>query len=290
MTPTSGQQTPPDTVQTTGASRLQRLDQWAASHPANPRFAPWFVYMIFLAGQTLAHESAPELHGPIKIVQTAVVCWLIWRWRKLTPELTWSFHWLVIPVSLFLTAAWIGLGAALDPYLGADEPPKVFWGIHHPALAWAAAVCHLLAMMTAVPMIEEMFNRSLLLRCLQSPRQTGVGAIQFLCDLPGVGDWLIHTRLGVAATKAPAALTEQFNRTVLGELSIFGVLASSMIFALVHVMRDWPAAVLCGVVWCVMLRITRRKGLGPVIWSHALTNLLLWAHVIYHGGNEWRFM
>jgi hypothetical protein len=57
---------------------------------------------------------------------------------------------------------------------------------------------------------------------------------------------------------------------------------------LVHAAVDWPGAVLCGVTWCVMLSRTAHLGLGPIIWSHALVNLLLWIYVVTH--QQWQFL
>ncbi len=277
----------------TAPPQSSSLDAWAGQHPWHPRVTPWFVYMIFLTVALFAREWQPVTYIPIKLLQTLVVCGLIWRWRHLTPELNWKFHWSVIPVSLFLTGAWIYLNkgmVALFPGLG-DAEPSFFEQLaadDSGGILWTAAIAHLIAMCTAVPMIEEVFNRSLLLRSLSSARTTGIGLMQLLCDMPIIGDWLIHTKPGTRATQMEPVFGPQFERTPLGELSLFGIIASSVVFALVHATRDWPGAIVCGVTWCIMLNRTRHLGLGPIIWSHALVNLLLWGHVMYH--HEWQFM
>ncbi len=280
--------TPPAT-----GSSASGLDAWAGQHAWHPRVGPWFVYMIFLTVALYARDWQAAAYVPAKIVQTVAVCYLIWRWRRLVPELNWKFHWSVVPVSLFLTGAWIYLNkgtVALLPSLAPSEPgyfEKLDDGTNV-ALLWTASVAHLVAMCTAVPMIEETFNRSLLLRSLSSARTTGIGVMQVLCDMPLIGDWLIHTKLGTRATQMEPVFGPQFEHTPLGALSVFGVAASSAVFALVHTMADWPGAIVCGVTWCIMLNRTRHLGLGPVIWSHAMVNLLLWGHVMYH--REWQFM
>jgi len=45
-------------------------------------------------------------------------------------------------------------------------------------------------------------------------------------------------------------------------------------------------------VWCALVwwtnRGSHRLGLGPVIWSHAITNALLWGYTIWSG--DWQFI
>lgn len=263
---------------------LARFDQWAASDPFFPRSAPWCLYLLFLTAVTYGRESSAVLTIPLKLLQAGCVCGLIWRWRSLVPELNWKFHWSVIPVSAGLTWGWIFLHhqmAAQFPVL-ADSEPNFYATLSEtrPALFWPAAVAHLVAMCTAVPMIEETFNRSLLQRCLSGGRATWLGFLQFLIDLPLVGSWIERTSVGVGAKKHGAVFGPQFLQTPLGQLSVSGVTASTAVFCLVHAVRDWPGAVLCGVTWCIMLNRTRHLGLGPVVWSHALVNLLLWIYVI----------
>lgn len=257
-------------------------DCWAAEHVWHPRAGPWFAYMVLLALTVAARDHLPESYGLLKVVQLALICGLIWRWRKLVPELTWRFHWLAVPVAIFLAMAWIWLNEQMIEVMKPDLPKSMFEKLHEDKVFyfWLAAIGHLLAMAIAVPMIEETFNRSLMLRSLHRPRQTATGLIQFLCDVPVLGDWLIHTRIGTRAAQADPMFAKQFEQIPLGQLSFFGVIASSIVFMLVHQRHDWPGAFLCGVVWCLMLRFTREKGLGPVIWSHALTNVLLWGYVI----------
>jgi hypothetical protein len=268
------------------------LDAWARQHPWHPRVGPWFAYMVLLSAALLGRDWQSWTYVPLKLIQVAVVCWLIWRWRGLVKEINWRFHWSVVPVSIALTGAWIylnGVMIALFPGLGDSEPTffEMLY-VESTALFWLAAGAHLLAMCTAVPMIEETFNRSVLLRSLHDARKTGTGLLQLLCDMPLIGDWLMHTQAGTRATREPPVFGEQFEKTPLGQLSVFGIAASTGVFMLVHAMRDWPGAIVCGITWCVMLNRTRHLGLGPIIWSHALVNALLWGHVMYW--HEWRFM
>ena len=88
--------------------------------------------------------------------------------------------------------------------------------------------------------------------------------------------------------------TKQFYETPLGKVSVFGIAASTFIFMLNHVPRDYVGCIMCGVLWCLMVKWTngesrkRKLGLGPVIWSHGLTNALLWWYTIASG--DWQFL
>jgi len=267
-------------------------DAWAAEHPWHPRVTPWLVYMLLLSVALYARQWQGWTYVPIKLLQMAVVVYLVWRWRALLPELTCRFHLAVLPVSVALVTGWIylnGLMLWLFPSL-AEREASFFETLHgHDArLFWLAATAHLIAMCTAVPLIEELFNRSLLLRSLHRPRATAVGILQVLVDVPLLGDLLVRTRLGQAALQQPPVFAREFQATPLGQLSLFGVAASTAVFMLVHTTADWPGAILCGVTWCILLHRTRHLGLGPTIWSHAIVNLLLWLYVVSQGA--WQFM
>ena len=65
------------------------------------------LYMVLLGITLLVNSALPQLYGPTKLVQLVLVCGLCWHWRKLVPELTWKFHWSVVPVSIVLCALWV---------------------------------------------------------------------------------------------------------------------------------------------------------------------------------------
>ncbi len=267
-------------------------DAWAAENPWHPRISPWLVYMLLLAVALAARQWQGWTYVPLKLLQTAAVLHLVWRWRTLLPELSCRFHLAVLPVSGILVAGWIylnGVMRGLFPAL-ADAEPSYFAELfkQDAGLFGLAATAHLLAMVTAVPLVEELFNRSLLLRSLHRPRATAIGVLQFLIDVPLLGDLLLRTRLGEVAQQQPPVLARAFAATPLGQLSVFGVAASTAVFMLVHATVDWPGAILCGVTWCFLLHRTRHLGLGPVIWSHALVNLLLWLYVVVY--QQWQFL
>ncbi len=261
--------------------------------------------MIVMAGAAATINSLPHTYALWKVIKIVVVCYLIWRWRKLTVELNWRFDFLAIPVGVGVFVVWLllrwlvagELGDRVGPLLHgqpADIPPpspdQSFWVRHRndASVFWPAYVTHLIAMCFAVPMIEEMFNRSVILRSMARPRRTALGLIHVALDLPVVGDWLLNTRVGQQAAERPPVFAEEFNRNELGTITVFGVFASTLVFMLVHLPADWPGCVACGVAYCLLLAATRKKGLGPVIWAHCITNALLWVYVLWSG--DWQFL
>ena len=248
--------------------------------------------MVLLGITLLVNSALPQLYGPTKLVQLVLVCGLCWHWRKLVPELTWKFHWSVVPVSIVLCALWVMMRNGVNDLFGPDEAMTLpVWADRTTVSVvffWSAAVGHLLTMVIAVPMIEEVFNRSVTLRCLHRPIQAFLGVMQIVLDFPVIGEWLMNTKMGDRLSNMPAVFGPEFERNALGQLSLFGVTVSTAIFMAAHPVRDWPGALVCGVVWCLMLAWTKHKGLGPVIWSHAITNALLWGYVMRT--QDWQFM
>ncbi len=272
-----------------------------ALHPWHPRLVPFAVYGIFLAPIGLARTWIPVAYPFVYVVQCGLVVWLLWRYRKLLPELTLTFDWLAVPVAVIVFVAWVGLGWLVDgdfavrwhALLAGAPPtpsPEDFRTPHlmGPVLGWIAIVLRLLGMSLVVPLFEELFDRSLILRSLSHWRQTAIGVVQMAQDLPLIGDWLIHTDLARRASRHAPTFGPQFLSTPLGRLTGFGVLTSTTVFMFSHVNRDKPAAVFCGLSFCLLLAATRKKGLGPVIWAHGITNALLMVYTLHTG--DWQFL
>ena len=157
-----------------------------------------------------------------------------------------------------------------------------------PAIYWLSNGLRLLGMAVIVPLFEELFIRSLILRSLHRAGPTGTGMLQVLLDLPFIGEGLIKTDAGKRASEQPPAFGHQFHSTPVGALCVFGVFSSTFVFMINHLMRDWPGCIVCGVAYCLLLGATRHKGLGPVVWAHGITNALLWVYTLYTG--DWQFL
>lgn len=280
-----------------------------ASNPWHPRVAPFFVYIIGLTltglvtGETI---HTPALYLPVYVIVCVVIAAMLWRYRKLTPELNVRFHWSVIPSAVFLTAAWVALGYGYNQLFHGellkqpldDEATVPFAALHaqSAALFWVTFAVRGLGMSIVVPLFEELFTRSAMLRGLHRWRLTKTGLIQLAADMPLLGDVIAEHPAVVKAHGEPPALTTQLSQTPLGRVTVFATAASTLVFMASHGTRDWAGCVACGVVWCVMVGWTnraslppeKRLGLGPVVWSHGLVNALLWGFTIYT--NDWQFL
>ncbi|MBS3821743.1 MAG: CPBP family intramembrane metalloprotease [Phycisphaerae bacterium] len=289
------------------AGRRSRMHAWLIAHPWHPRVAPWLAYLALMAVTQLGRDHlAGWLLIPLYTLQCGVVAWLLWRWRRHIPELNWTFHWSALPVGLGVCAAWIALGhasvhlwpslagdaAAGDPEGFAKYFPADTYGRAAPVLIWTALGLRLLGMSIVVPMFEEVFNRSLLLRSLSHPRKTAIGVVNVLQDLPLVDDLFGETDIARRAGRHARVLGDQFEATPLGRLTVFGVIASTFVFIFVHAPSDYAGSAVCGVAYCLLVGYTnnsrRKLGLGPVIWAHAITNAALWAWVV--ATDDWLFM
>ncbi len=279
-------------------SVLASLDMWMASNPWHPRTLPYVLFLLMVLVISLAEKWLIAAVVPLQVVQMGLMAWLLWRYRRSLPELNWRFHWLAVPTAVGLCAVWVGLGHLMvyawpqrfAPIEGAHVLDRL------PALwRWASLAVQMLGMTLVVPMFEEVFIRSACLRGLHSPRKTWIAISQVASDTPVIDEWLMKTRYGRRIERYPAMFTRQLREWPVGRLTWFGVCASTAIFMVGHLRRDWPAAIVCGVVWCALLWWTNWRrigkgsatagqdqqggrqplGLGPVVWSHAITNALL---------------
>ncbi len=296
---------PPPTGDT--GTRLERLDAWMASNPWHPRVVPFFVYILALALASFVpggDRVAALAYLPIYLTANILILWLLWRYRKLTPELNLRFHWTVIPSAAFLTFAWVALGYGYNTlFFGglekvALEDADTFGELVAvgPAVFWTVFVARGLGMSIVVALFEELFIRSAMLRGLHRWRLTKTGLLQVAHDLPALGDVVADKPAVIAAQKEPPAFTVQLTNTPLGRVTVFATVASTLVFMLSHGLRDWAGCIACGVVWCAMvwwtnrerLPVEKRAGLGPVVWSHGLVNAALWVFTYTTG--DWQFL
>lgn len=279
-----------------GAGLLGSLNEWVASNPWHPRVLPMFVYLIGLLGASLFWDVHPLAYIGAYVVMCLATAWVAWRYRKLMPELNFRFHWLAIPIGLFVAATWMGMAFGMIELFPAmfDQPGDDFFEEMGPGYAWLALSLRLLGMSIVVPIAEELLFRSLLLRAFHRPKRVWIGLLNFLADVPGIGEIIMKSSRGRRAAKITGIFTHEFYINALGVISVSGVVISTAIFMLNHALRDWPAIWICGISYCLLVYWTgRRHGLGPVIWAHGLTNACLWAYTIWmhlSGSGDWRFL
>jgi membrane protease YdiL (CAAX protease family) len=302
------------------ARRPGRLDAWLKLSDWHPRALPYLAYVGLLTAVVQLRAWEPLTYPLAYAAQCAITLWLLYKARPLLPELTLSFHWLSLPVGLAVAAGWIALGWALAgewdhrwslllqgrvtgdlPFeqLGLSRtpwsrdpsaPPADF---RHAAqmglvVGWVALTLRLVGMSIVVPLCEELFMRSLLLRGLGDRRRLKTGLLQLAQDLPGVGDFILHRPAARRAAAEPPAFEASFQALPLGFVTACGFTCSTLAFMLMHSTRDWPGCLLCSAAYCALLAFTRRQGLGPVIWAHGVTNACLWLYSV--GTGDWQFM
>ena len=286
-----------------GKGALAALDAWVNEGEWQVRLLPFVFYVAFLIVISAAVSALSVVAYPfLYVFQCGVVLWLLWRYRAKLTELNWKFHWSALPTGIGLMFAWVWLGqwmsdlAPMFDYSGEVHDFDKMAAIESAggqAVYWSSISLRLLGMSLVVPMLEELFTRSLCLRTLHSWKATWLGLKQVAYDLPGIGDWFMKTKAGAEASKQPPAFVTEYARTKLGDVSLFAIGATTLVFMLSHAMRDWPGCIACGVVWCLMVKWTNREGgkqlgLGPVVWSHGITNAALWVYCYMVG--SWEFL
>lgn len=297
-----------------------------------------FIGSLFTGG-LFGMPKTPVLIPIIYVAQVGLVVWLLWRYRHLLPELNIRFHWLAVPTGVGLLFAWVYLGYAsiwlsraaqdvpiladiagflVDPDLpispaeARDLSAQGLGDSHEirdnqatlgDAWYWSTMSLRLLGMSLVVPLFEELWVRSAVLRGTFSPARTWTAILQLAQDLPIIGDAIANTKAAQRAAQQPPQFTEQLEQTPVGRVSLFAVFASTVVFMLAHQRRDYLGCVACGVVWCWLVWLTNRPkkgetwsdqppggryGLGPIVWSHGITNAVLWGWTLYTG--DWQFL
>jgi membrane protease YdiL (CAAX protease family) len=253
-------------------ARLLPLLVWVACLPLTQGATQW-------AAQGASPLWPIAAHGAQMLVCAA----LLWRWRKLFPELSARFHFAALPAAALVLALWLALGwlcrgtfeTSWDALrhgapLPATDHPLARLLEAHPAGGQALLLLRLLNMTLVVPCVEELFFRSAVPQALPSS-----GAFWGnLTRLPGLERLAPKTR---ASAGAGWPWT--------------GILISSLLFAANHRPADAAAAFLTGLIWCGLvfgLRRGRKLDLGPALWSHGLANAGLVAWCAWRG--DWAFL
>eukprot|EP00752_Nemacystus_decipiens_P014032 g12468.t1 len=321
-----------------------------AQNPWHPRATPFFVYMIGILAGSFIYDGVfglpelPILRPLVYTLQVGLVCFLLWRYRRLLPELNIKFHWLAVPTGIGLCFAWVFLGYAsnwlvqqtqgvawlgdlgawlvptyeqtpdrVGDWLLPSQQSSATLSSEHPftdnreamgeTWYWSMMSLRLLGMSIAVPLFEELWVRSAVLRGSFSAAKTKTAFIQLASDLPIIGDWVSSTKAGQRAADQPPMFTQQLQTAAVGQISLFAVVFSTLVFMLAHARRDYLGCIACGIVWCLMVWWTNkpkpgetwadqpvggRYGLGPIVWSHGITNACLWYWTIHTG--DWQFL
>lgn len=289
--------TPDSSQSQTSNSWMAGIDRWAAAHPFHVRVLPLIAYVAFIPLIGLArdlHESGIG-HPIAYVLQCGIAGYLIYRYRKLMPELNLKFHFIAIPVGIASAYLWIVLGqwmGELNPERW-GEPGMDFFEEMNESVAWVSFILRLIGMTIIVGMVEEVFFRSALMRGLHRPIPTRDALVQILTDVPVLGSYLLNSKTIRKIDKQRNLLLNEFNNNPLGVISLFNLIIVGIIWSILsHGIRDWPGTIVCAFTFGFVVYWTNRGdkklGLGPAVWTHAITNAGLWAYTIY--ADDWRFL
>lgn len=169
----------PDTLPPPRAALASRIDRWAADRPDIALMAPFLAYLLLLATRDFLPEHYNWLASVIRGVGTMAVVWLLRKHLPLSgrPHLP-----LAILAGAALALLWVagqhffdqvGLPHRLPLPLFPGEPespseidPFNKYASGGPLLIWSTIILRIAVACTAVPIVEEIFWRFLMLRLL----------------------------------------------------------------------------------------------------------------------------
>jgi CAAX prenyl protease-like protein len=221
---------------------------------AKPRLPPWVPYVVpyvlFLATIPLGSlgTTALFLSYPVRTVLVAAAIFYFWR-RGRYPELDLRPSLLAVAVGLLGFALWVlpeDLLAPLPKNGGSDFDPHALGDRFVVPVLAVRTIC----MVLVVPIFEELFLRSFLLRYLDGLKED----------------------------------VDDFRTIPIGRFRWFSFLGVAVMMAITH--HRWLRAGLYSML--VTLLLYREKRMGGVIWAHAVTNLALAAYVFHTG--RWAFL
>ncbi|MEI7731296.1 MAG: CAAX prenyl protease-related protein [Verrucomicrobiota bacterium] len=148
-----------------------------APHPVLTRALPFFIF-VGLTG--LQGQFGEESRCWFYLAKTLVGAWLIWSVRPLIAELEWRISWQAVAAGIAVYALWVGMDGWY-PKPGKDEPwnPHTIFG-QGAALAWFFIVVRIAGSSLVVPMLEEVFFRSLAYRYVASVDFLSIPLSRFL--------------------------------------------------------------------------------------------------------------
>jgi uncharacterized protein len=131
------------------------------SSPVLARLIPFVAFALLTLVQGRFGDAAQYW---IYALKTIVAAWLLWLMRSLLPEMKWKFSWEAIAAGVAVFIAWVGLDGHYPMFeREGDFNPVRSYG-QGSALSLIFIGVRILGSSLVVPMIEEVFYRSLLYR------------------------------------------------------------------------------------------------------------------------------
>lgn len=236
----------------------QRLDEWLALRPDVVLFAPYMAYLALLALRGAVPESLDWVASIVRGVGSLIVVWLVW---KHLPRLG-KPHWgIVIVAGILSTLLWVAGEHFFREVLGwpARLPLPLFSGQPDP------------------PEQINPFNKF---------------------DAAWLAWTTIVTRIAVAITAVPIVEElfwrgfllrafikwEDFDRVPLGAFTWFSLIGTALLSTVQHP-DNWAVSIVLWIGWNALM--VWKRSLACLMYTHALTNLLLYVYVVYRG--DWIF-
>lgn len=191
-----------------------------------PYVAPFFGYVAMSSAESLIPDERMASWYPIAYAaKVAIVAALMvafrssWRdLRRMPGPLGWA---LAVGIGLAVTAAWVGIEEGVDypplPLIGAGEREGFDPGVLPTMGKWAFIAVRLLGLVVLVPVFEELFWRSFLIRLIID--------------------------------------ADDFRKVPIGTVTQLSAFVTALGFMLVH--PEWLPALLTGLAWAWLLHLTK---------------------------------
>jgi CAAX prenyl protease-like protein len=199
----------------------------------NPPARPWLPYvapMLTFLVLTSVEDWLPKLaDGPhptyypifyaFKLAVVAAVCWLgRSTWADLRPWPGWKSLSLAVSLGLLVTLLWVGLDGDYPVYGEVGSRASFNPGVLSPAARVGFLLVRMTGLVLVVPLFEELFWRSLVVR------------------------WIIDP--------------DDFRKVPIGQVTPIAGAITATLFALEHP-AEWLPALITGAIWGGLLRQTK---------------------------------
>jgi hypothetical protein len=138
------------------------------SSPVLARVTPFAVFAFLTLFQGQFGEASQYW---VYAFKTAIGAWLLWAVKPCVREMQWKFSWEAVAAGIAVFVAWVGLDG-LYPMLAerseSFNPNRTYGAGSAPAMTFIGV--RLIGSSLVVPMLEEVFYRSFLYRCMIESR------------------------------------------------------------------------------------------------------------------------
>ncbi|WP_152051942.1 CAAX prenyl protease-related protein [Tautonia marina] len=190
-----------------------------------PYVAPMLAYILLTQAEAFIPEEQQTSWYPVaytvKAVLTAIIMVVFgrsaWADLKKTPAIGgWV---LAVVLGVMVTVVWVGIDGLYPPlpFLGGGTREGFDPGVLGPASFWGFVAIRMIGLVVLVPIFEELFWRSFLIRVVIDP--------------------------------------DDFRRVPIGRVTPLAAVVSSAAFMMVH--PEWLPALLTGLAWAGLLHLTR---------------------------------